>query len=111
MFGAIEELSPRSFCELWPEDERAQVQLIDVREPAELAIATLTDAVHIPMLQIPRRLGELDPQRPVVVMCHSGGRSRQVAAFLLANGFERVYNLAGGIDAWSTDVDPAVPRY
>ncbi|HSG63749.1 MAG TPA: rhodanese-like domain-containing protein [Gammaproteobacteria bacterium] len=111
MPGTIEELSPRSFCQLWPESTRAQVQLLDVREPAELAIATLPNATHIPMLQVPLRLDELDPQRPIVVLCHSGGRSRQVAAFLLANGFERVYNLAGGIDAWSTDIDPSVPRY
>jgi len=63
------------------------------------------------MREIPGRLPELDRDRPIVVMCHSGVRSRHVAAFLLANGFEQVFNLDGGIDAWSTDVDPELPRY
>lgn len=111
MRNPIEELSPRSFCERWPQATRDQVQLLDVRETAELELASLPLALHIPMLQLPMRLQELDPQLPIVVMCHTGRRSGQVAAFLLANGFEQVYNLAGGIEAWSTDVDPALPRY
>lgn len=111
MQSTIEELSPRSFCERWPEARRDDVQLLDVRDMAELELASLPRALHIPMSQIPTRLQELDPQLPIVVMCHTGRRSGQVAAFLLANGFEQVYNLAGGIEAWSTDVDPALPRY
>jgi len=109
--GIVEELSPRAFLERWPEERRDEVQLLDVRETQELALASLPRAAHISMQQIPARLDELDATRPIVVMCHSGQRSRYVAAFLLANRFEQVFNLTGGIDAWSTQIDPSVPRY
>jgi rhodanese-related sulfurtransferase len=62
------------------------------------------------MGQIPGRLAELDTQRTYVVMCHHGGRSQQVAAFLAAQGYQAV-NLAGGIDAWAADLEPSLPRY
>ena len=65
----------------------------------------------MPMREIPSRLAELDPAQPVVCICHHGARSAQVVAFLERSGFESVYNLAGGIDAWSQDVDPSVARY
>jgi rhodanese-related sulfurtransferase len=91
------------------------LQLLDVREPWEVALAALridgTAAIDIPMMQIPLRLAELERSRPVVCICHHGARSAQVVAFLQMQGFDRVYNLAGGIDAWSIDVDPRVPRY
>jgi rhodanese-related sulfurtransferase len=109
--AAVEEVSPRSFCSRWPDHERGEVLLLDVRDPAELALARLPQAVHVPMRDIPARLAELDPERPTVVMCHTGVRSRHVTGFLLASGFKQVYNLAGGIDAWSTELDPEVPRY
>ncbi len=111
MAGLVEELSPRAFSDLWPEEHQDRVQLLDIREPQELAIVSLTRARHIAMREIPSRLDELDPRQPVVVMCHTGQRSRHVAAFLLANRFEQVYNLTGGIDAWSTEIDPGLPRY
>jgi rhodanese-related sulfurtransferase len=63
------------------------------------------------MREIPARLSELDASAPIVVMCHAGGRSRRVAEFLQQNGFSNVFNLKGGIDAWSTEVDSRVPRY
>jgi rhodanese-related sulfurtransferase len=89
--------------------------LVDVREPHELAIAsvraTVPDLVHIPMGQIPDRLGELDPARETVVLCRSGGRSLQVARFLAANGYRSVANLNGGILAWGRDVDPTLTPY
>lgn len=89
--------------------------LLDVREPWEVEVASLQveglTLRHIPMGQIPARLGELDPTQPVVCLCHHGMRSAQVAAFLERQGFALVYNLAGGIDAWSATVDPRVPRY
>lgn len=107
----VEELSPISFRERWPAAHRDEVQLLDVREPLELATVSLPGAVHIPMLEIPARLDELDASRPVVVMCHAGQRSRQVAAYLAANGFEEVYNLSGGIDAWAAQLEPGLPRY
>jgi rhodanese-related sulfurtransferase len=85
--------------------------LLDVREPWELSLASLPQVVNIPMAQIPDRLEELAPDREIVVICHHGSRSLLVAAFLKQNGFDAVINLTGGIDAWSREVDPAVPIY
>ncbi len=72
-------------------------QLIDVREPDEVAGGTLPGAVNIPLGDIPDRVGELDPSRTVVLLCRSGGRSTQAAEFLTASGFGDVVNLAGGM--------------
>jgi rhodanese-related sulfurtransferase len=107
----VPELSPSEFHDRWPESSHEGVVLLDVREPAELAVARVRDAVHIPMRDVPMRLGELDPSKPLVVMCHTGARSRRVAEYLLGNGFDEVYNLAGGIDAWSREIDADVPIY
>jgi rhodanese-related sulfurtransferase len=89
--------------------------VLDVREPRELAAASVRpesfELVAIPMGQIPARLADLDPQRPVACLCHHGGRSLRVAMFLGGQGFDHVANIAGGIDAWSLELDPAVPRY
>jgi rhodanese-related sulfurtransferase len=85
--------------------------VLDVREGWELDIARLPEALHIPMNEIPARLGELDPNAEIVVMCRSGGRSLQVAQFLIRSGFGSVANLTGGILAWSRDVDPSVKAY
>jgi adenylyltransferase/sulfurtransferase len=85
--------------------------LLDVREPQELAIASVPGATHIPMGVVPVRAHELDAGRPVVVMCHHGTRSSMVARWLRANGFPDVLDVDGGIEAWSLDVDPSVPRY
>lgn len=89
--------------------------LLDVREPWEVALAPLAvegaAVLAIPMQQLPARLAELPPGRPVVCVCHHGVRSRHVAAWLERSGRDEVYNLAGGVDAWSREIDPAVPRY
>jgi rhodanese-related sulfurtransferase len=85
--------------------------LLDVRNDWELALAPMPEAVHIPMAEIPQRLGELDPQRETVVICRSGGRSLRVAEFLEQHGFKSVANLTGGVLAWSREVDPSVPEY
>jgi rhodanese-related sulfurtransferase len=89
--------------------------VLDVREPLELQWASVTptgfELAHIPMQQVPARLGELDPQRPVACLCHHGVRSMQVAMFLARQGFEDVANIEGGIDAWSAQRDASVPRY
>ena len=69
------------------------------------------ELVAIPMNEIPARLAELDPARPVACLCHHGARSQRVAAFLAQQGFAEVANVAGGIDAWSATREPAVPRY
>ena len=85
--------------------------LLDVREPYERQMASIVPSLHIPMNEVPDRLGEIPRDRQVVVYCHSGVRSSMVAAFLETSGFESVANLSGGIDAWSVRVDPKVPRY
>ena len=85
--------------------------LLDVREPDELAVASVPGALHIPMGSIPTRLQELSPDRRIAVLCHSGLRSAQVAMFLEAQGYDDVANVEGGIDRWSVEVDPTIPRY
>ena len=105
-------MTPHEFCDRWPEfDSDPNVILLDVREPHERAIASIHGTLNIPMAQIPARLSELDRAAAIVVMCHSGVRSLQVAGYLGQNGFADVSNLDGGIDAWSREVDPKVPRY
>jgi rhodanese-related sulfurtransferase len=85
--------------------------LVDVREDDELATASLDGVLHIPMDEVGRRLSELPKDADIVVMCHSGGRSGRVASLLRESGYPSVANLAGGIDAWSREIDPSVPRY
>jgi len=110
--SGIPSMSPAEFCRHWPDICSAgDVVLLDVREPHELDVASIDGTLHIPMAQIPDRLDELDRERTIVVLCHGGMRSMQVAGFLARQGFERVVNLDGGIDAWSREVDPKIPRY
>ena len=89
--------------------------LLDVREPWEWQAARIrlpgTTALEIPMMGVPARLSEIPTTRPVACICHHGVRSAQVVAFLMHRGYTDVYNLAGGIDAWSAQVDPSLPRY
>jgi rhodanese-related sulfurtransferase len=89
--------------------------VLDVREPWEVQTATLKEdgfkLVCIPMREVPARLAELNEDQPVACLCHHGMRSLQVANYLVQNGFTQVVNLQGGIDAWSSEVDPSVPRY
>ena len=85
--------------------------LLDVRENEELAIASIDGALHIPMNLLPEKLSQLPKDRPLVVMCHIGGRSAQVQAWLLSNGYVNAVNLEGGISAWSLEIDPTVPSY
>jgi adenylyltransferase/sulfurtransferase len=85
--------------------------VLDVREPWEYAIASLPGSINIPLDELPRRLQELDAHATTIVMCKSGGRSRRAAQFLAGAGFDQAVNLAGGIDAWARDIDPALPTY
>lgn len=107
----IPELGPREFIERWPDFLSADVTLLDVREPHELEIASLPGTLNIPMAELPARLDDLERASTIVVICRSGARSMRVAEFLSANGFGSVYNLKGGINAWSVEVDPTIPRY
>jgi rhodanese-related sulfurtransferase len=99
----------------WLQSQGGAPLVLDVREPWELQTASIQadgfELVAIPMNQIPARLAELSPDRPVACMCHHGARSQRVALFLEQQGFGQVANIAGGIDAWSRDRDPGVPRY
>jgi rhodanese-related sulfurtransferase len=85
--------------------------LLDVREPWEVAIAALPGALTIPMGRIVEQTAQLDTTRPIVCVCHHGMRSLQVAAYLARRGFDDVWNLSGGIDAWARQVDPGCPTY
>ncbi len=85
--------------------------LVDVRQPWEHELARLPDDLLIPLNELPARLGELDDSVFIVCYCHHGIRSLTAASFLERNGCARVLSLAGGIDAWSRTIDPAIPRY
>ncbi|HUF12545.1 MAG TPA: molybdopterin-synthase adenylyltransferase MoeB [Longimicrobiales bacterium] len=94
-------------------ERKPDLVLIDVREPYELDIASFRpySVVHIPLADIPARLDELSPDSDIVVACRSGSRSGHAARYLRDAGFTHVRNLAGGIGAWSDEVDPTVPKY
>ncbi|MEQ8849556.1 rhodanese-like domain-containing protein [Botrimarina sp.] len=93
-------------------DAREALLLVDCREPEEHAIVRLGGSVLVPMAQVPGRLGELAADgRPVVVYCHHGMRSLQAVRWLREQGLADAQSLAGGIDAWSLEIDPAAPRY
>lgn len=103
------EISPPQAAELLGNKE---ARLIDVREPWEFETARIEGSLLMPMGDVPARaFQELDPDERLVVICHHGQRSLNVTAWLRNQGFERAQSLAGGIDAWSALVDPAVPRY
>lgn len=104
-------LQPAELAQWLADPARPAPLVLDVREPWEFAICALPDAVHIPMREIPSRATELDAQRPVVCLCHHGVRSARVAIFLERQGFGEVWNLDGGIDRWSAEVDPRCPTY
>ena len=84
--------------------------LLDVREPYEVQIAQIGGYL-IPQNDVPNRLGELDPAKEIVVHCRSGARSQRIAELLKQNGFQKVSNLAGGILAWSDEIDPKIQKY
>jgi len=90
---------------------RARPLVLDVREPWEQEVCLIPESLTIPMQQVPARLQELPADTDIVVVCHHGMRSLQVAGFLQQSGFERIYNLTGGIAAWADQVDPDMPRY
>jgi rhodanese-related sulfurtransferase len=105
----VREVSPADYVR--ERATRPATLLVDVREGWELAIASLPEAVHIPMAEIGGRLAELGRDRNIVVMCRSGGRSLAVARLLEAQGYGDVANLTGGILAWARDIDPTLATY
>jgi rhodanese-related sulfurtransferase len=106
-----QELTPREFLDRREAGE--DMTLLDVREDWEVKLAPVpTDTLHIPMGEISDRLAELSAKKKeIVVICRSGGRSAQVADYLERQGFEKVFNLSGGILAWSRVIDPRIPQY
>lgn len=92
------------------EDGRSPL-LLDVREPWEHELCRLPGSLLIPMNEVPGRVRELDAEADIVVICHHGVRSMQVAMYLENNGFGSVRNLTGGVDAWAHEVDPSMPKY
>ena len=94
-------------------DRGDSIVLVDVREPHEYAIADLPEVgqKRIPMRDVVARVDELDPETERVFYCRSGARSGKVAAALAARGFERVWNLKGGLLKWREDVDPSLQAY
>ena len=107
----VKQISPAELKAWLADKSREAPLLLDVREPWEYDKARIAGSQLVPMGQIQSRLAELDDEKDVVAICHHGGRSMQVAMFLEKNGFPRVHNLAGGIDAWSRTVDPSIPVY
>ena len=107
----MKQLSATELAAWLADAQREKPLLLDVREPWEWQAARIEGSQHIPMRELPARLAEIDRGREVVAICHHGGRSMQVAMFLEKNGFSKVHNLQGGVDAWSRTVDPAVPTY
>lgn len=87
------------------------ITLIDVRGDDELALASIDGALHLPMHELPNRLAELDRAAAIAVLCHHGVRSEMAARFLEKHGFGDVASVAGGIEAWSAEIDAGVPRY
>lgn len=107
----MKQLSVQELAGRLADTSREPPLLLDVREPWEVEKAGLPGITAIPMQQIPARAAELDPEQEIVAICHHGGRSMQVAMFLEQRGFGRVSNLTGGMDAWSREIDPDIPRY
>lgn len=85
--------------------------ILDVREPWEVKLCALANSTLIPMGQIPAAMDELDKDREIVVLCHHGIRSNQVAYFMHHHGFGKLFNLQGGIDAWARQIDPTIQTY
>lgn len=113
---SIQHLRPADFAD-WTQSHSGGPQppiLLDVREPWEIAIARTephgVQLVHIPMQQLPASLAQLPTDAPIAVLCHHGVRSLHVASYLVQQGYEQVFNVAGGIHAWS-GFTPEIPVY
>jgi molybdopterin/thiamine biosynthesis adenylyltransferase/rhodanese-related sulfurtransferase len=106
---AIPDMSPHELKRRM--DAGEPFELIDVREPFEYEIARIDGAKLIPLGEITERLDELNGDQLIIVHCHSGKRSAQAVGLLQQHGFTKVHNLEGGIDAWSDQIDPSVPKY
>lgn len=107
----MEQLTPINLKAWLDDSSRAKPRLLDVREPGEFEICHIAASQLMPMSSVPARLDELKRDEDIVVICHHGGRSFQVAMFLEQQGFTRLHNLTGGVNGWALQVDNAMPRY
>jgi len=107
----IPQISPAELVAWRADAARPAPVLVDVREPWEFERCRIEGSLPLPLGQVPARHAELPRDRDLVLVCHHGGRSQQAAAWLAGNGYPRVHNLRGGVEAWALDVDPAMPRY
>lgn len=106
-----------SWHEIYPDDLHRRMlggeqwTIIDIREPEERIAANLGNTLHIRMAEIPTRLADIPARGNVAFLCHAGVRSQHVCDYLTNRGIDGTYSVVGGIDRWSTDVDPDIPRY
>lgn len=105
------QIGPRELDAWLKSGKKPAPVLLDVREPWEFAICHIDGSLAVPMQSIPSRRTELDPGADTVVICHHGSRSQQVALYLEREGFDRLFNLSGGVNGWALEVDPRMPRY
>ncbi len=103
------EITPKELKQRQERNE--ELFLLDVREPWERQAASIAESRHIPMADLAARVQELDPEQHIVVYCHHGVRSLSVTAWLRKQGYEKVQSMSGGIERWSLEIDPAIPRY
>jgi rhodanese-related sulfurtransferase len=107
----IAQIAPAELAAWRHDSSRPAPAIVDVREPWEFERCRIEGSHLVPLRELTARFRELPQDRDLVLVCHHGGRSAQAAEWLSRNGFPRVRNLAGGVDAWSRTVDPAMPRY
>ena len=99
MFSSIKEIEAPKLAELL--GQKADIQVVDIRQPAEIASGTVPGAEVMPMHTIPLRIQDIKQDKPVVLVCRSGARSAQACMFLAQNGYENIYNLRGGLMGWA----------
>src|SRR5262249_61761560 len=107
--GRIPEISVEELKQM--RDRGETPALLDVREPHEYALADLPDSIKVPLGTLPRSLDKVPKDRELVVYCRSGARSANAVQFLLANGYPKAKNLAGGINRWADSIDPSMAKY
>ena len=92
-------------------EKNPSIQFLDVREPEEVRIGYISEAIHIPLNFIPYNLEKIPKNETLIIYCHHGMRSLKAVEYLKAKGFDKAINLAGGIHEWSTKIDPTIPTY
>lgn len=107
----MQQISPRQLEDWLQDGTRTKPVLLDVREQWEFDACHISGSKHMPMRAVPVRYAELNPNADIVVVCHHGARSFQVAMYLEHQGFGSVINLQGGVAAWARDVDAGMRQY